>query len=58
MNENKPYMDLDSADDLPDLTAPEWQAKFAQAPVGKLGLTKPSERVSGWSKSSYKWSDL
>ena len=33
MNENKPYMDLDSDDDLPDLTTPEWQAKFAQVPV-------------------------
>ena len=33
MNENKPYMDLDSDDDLPDLATPEWQAKFAQVPV-------------------------
>ena len=33
MNENKPYMDPDSDDDLPDLATPEWQAKFAQVSV-------------------------
>ena len=39
MNENKPYMDLDSDEDLPDLTTPEWQAKFAQVP----GSARPTQ---------------
>ncbi len=42
MTENKPYMDLDSDDDLPDLATPEWQAKFAQVPVQR-GRPKAAE---------------
>ena len=49
MNENKPYMDLDSDDDLPDLATPEWQAKFAQVPVQrgrpKAAVTKVSTTI-------------
>ncbi|MDE2744141.1 MAG: BrnA antitoxin family protein [Gemmatimonadota bacterium] len=49
MNENKPYMDLDSDDDLPDLATPEWQAKFAQVPVQrgrpKAAVTKISTTI-------------
>jgi len=49
MNENKPYMDLDSDDDLPDLATPEWQAKFAQVPVQrgrpKAAMTKISTTI-------------
>lgn len=49
MNENKPYIDLDSDDDLPDLATPEWQAKFAQAPVQrgrpKAAVTKVSTTI-------------
>ena len=33
MTENKPYIDPDFDDDLPDLATPEWQAKFARVPV-------------------------
>jgi uncharacterized protein (DUF4415 family) len=33
MIENKPSTRLDSADDAPDLSAPEWQQRFAQAKV-------------------------
>ena len=49
MNENKPYMDLDSDDDLPNLATPEWQAKFAQVPVQrgrpKASVTKISTTI-------------
>ena len=49
MNENKPYMDLDSDDDLPDLATPEWQTKFAQVPVQrgrpKAAVTKISTTI-------------
>ncbi len=49
MNENKPYMDLDSDDDLPDLATPEWQTKFAQVPVQrgrpKAAVTKVSTTI-------------
>ena len=49
MNENKPYMDLDSDDDLPNLATPEWQAKFAQVPVQrgrpKAAVTKVSTTI-------------
>ena len=49
MNENKPYMDLDSDDDLPNLATPEWQAKFAQVPVQrgrpKAAVTKISTTI-------------
>ena len=49
MNENKPYMDLDSDEDLPDLATPEWQAKFAQVPVRrgrpKAAATKVSTTI-------------
>lgn len=49
MNENKPYMDLDSDNDLPNLATPEWQAKFAQVPVQrgrpKAAVTKVSTTI-------------
>ena len=49
MNENKPYMDLDSDDDLPDLATPEWQKKFARVPVQrgrpKAAVTKVSTTI-------------
>ena len=49
MNENKPYMDLDSDDDLPNLATPEWQAKFAQVPVQrgrpKAAVTKVATTI-------------
>lgn len=49
MNENKPYIDLDSDDDLPDLATPEWQAKFAQVPIQrgrpKAAVTKVSTTI-------------
>lgn len=49
MNENKPYMDLDSDNDLPDLATPEWQAKFAQTLVQrgrpKAAVTKISTTI-------------
>ncbi|MYA23842.1 MAG: BrnA antitoxin family protein [Gemmatimonadetes bacterium] len=49
MTENKPYMDLDSDDDLPDLATSEWQAKFAQVPVQrgrpKAAVTKVSTTI-------------
>ncbi len=49
MNENKPYMDLDSDNDLPDLATPEWQEKFAQVPVQrgrpKAAVTKVSTTI-------------
>ena len=49
MNENKPYMDLDSDDDLPNLATSEWQAKFAQVPVQrgrpKAAVTKVSTTI-------------
>ena len=49
MNENKPYMDLDSDEDLPELATPEWQAKFAQVPVQrgrpKAATTKVSTTI-------------
>ena len=46
MNENKPYMDLDSDDDLPDLATPEWQAKFAQVPVQRGRPKADATKVS------------
>lgn len=33
MTANRRSTVLDSSDDAPDLSAPEWQAKFAKAPV-------------------------
>ena len=43
---NEPSTSVGSDDDLPDLTTPEWQAKFAKAPVRrgrpKLDETKVS----------------
>ena len=49
MNENKPYINLDSDDDLPDLATPEWQAKFAQVPIQrgrpKAAVTKVSTTI-------------
>ncbi len=33
MNANKPSTPLDSADDAPDLSTPEWREKFARAKV-------------------------
>ena len=46
MNENKPYMDPDSDEDLPDLTTPEWQAKFAQVPVQRGRPKAAAPKVS------------
>jgi uncharacterized protein (DUF4415 family) len=49
MNENKRSTPLDSADDAPDLSAPEWREKFAQAKVRrgrpKLEQTKVSTTI-------------
>lgn len=46
MTENKPYIDADSDDALPDLATPEWQATFARVPVQrgrpKTAVTKVS----------------
>ena len=53
MTENKPYMDLDSDDDLPNLATPEWQAKFAQVSVQRgdatpaSGQSESAPRTSG-----------
>ncbi len=49
MIENKLSTRLDSADDAPDLSAPDWQDKFARAKVRrgrpKLGTTKISTTI-------------
>ena len=49
MTENKPYIDADSDDDLPDLATPEWQATFASVPVQrgqpKTAVTKVSTTI-------------
>ena len=43
MTENKPSTHLDSDDDAPDLSTPEWQAEFARAKLrrGRPKLDRP-----------------
>ncbi len=53
MAKNKPYMDLDSDDDLPDLTVPEWQEKLARVPIQR-GDAAPA---SGQAENAPRMSD-
>ena len=46
MNGNKPSTPLNSADDAPDLSTPDWQEKFAHAKVRRGRPKAEKKKVS------------